>query len=264
MTDEKKKGPGRPRGRKIPVIKKTKGVKKNRPTPTDERKGFMRGALQNTTHRRSSKESTEIMRRVFRRIQALTLRAAGLPYTDIGKQLGISARTAYEDVHHCGAEFDAMAKETADGIRDVQNAQLDAVTRQVWPILSGQIAVPKMGGNRVTDRVPSSIEAVDQLNSTEEALAKLGISPRAPTPEDVADLKLKAVDRIIRISKRRSEINGTDMPVKIAHTDPTGTRPHSELSDEELTRELQALGVTNVLEAVVVEEEEPHDQSDDS
>ena len=39
---------------------------------------------------------------------------------------------------------------------------------------------------------------------------------------------LAAVDRLCRLSERRSKLLGLDLPVKVAPTDPTGTREYGE------------------------------------
>lgn len=63
---------------------------------------------------------------------------------------------------------------------------------------------------------PEDVERARQLETARLDRALMAIWPQV-TKGDYA-----AIDRLVKLSKRRSEIMGLDAPVKIAPTDPTG------------------------------------------
>lgn len=98
-----------------------------------------------------------------RRTQALDLRVLGASYRDIARTLGVSERTAYLDVQDGIALLDAVTKERAERVRDLELLRLDRMT--------AALAAPAMGG------------AIDAINTTVrlmERRAKL-IGLDAPT-----------------------------------------------------------------------------------
>jgi hypothetical protein len=67
-------------------------------------------------------------KRLTRAHQALELRIAGGTYRQIAGQLAVNERTAYYDVQAALASLDAVAKEKAERLRDLEAARLDRLT----------------------------------------------------------------------------------------------------------------------------------------
>lgn len=61
------------------------------------------------------------------------------------------------------------------------------------------------------------------------------------------DLALSMYDRVMTIVKRRHALLGVDAPLKVAPTDPTGTKSYGDLTVDELTQRMRAiLGIAYV------------------
>jgi DNA-binding CsgD family transcriptional regulator len=63
-----------------------------------------------------------------RAVKALELRIAGGTYRQIGAQLGVSEKTAYYDVQTELGRLDAVAKQRAERLRDLEARRLDMLT----------------------------------------------------------------------------------------------------------------------------------------
>lgn len=63
---------------------------------------------------------------VERRVQAFELHKVGVPYREIGAQLGVSGKTAHEDVQSVLDELRAMARTSANDYVLVELERLDA------------------------------------------------------------------------------------------------------------------------------------------
>src|SRR5262245_60858052 len=75
-----------------------------------------------------------------RAVKALELRIAGATYRQIGAQLGVSECTAYYDVQDELGRLDAIGKEKAERLRDLEIRRLDALTVALAPgIQSGDV-----------------------------------------------------------------------------------------------------------------------------
>ena len=72
-----------------------------------------------------------------RAVKALDLRIGGATYRQIGAHLGVSECTAYHDVQD---ELDAIGKEKAERLRELEIQRLDALTMALAPgIQSGDV-----------------------------------------------------------------------------------------------------------------------------
>jgi hypothetical protein len=68
-----------------------------------------------------------------RRVRALDLRKAGLPFRSIGHHLGVDVHTAWADVNAELIELREQTKSTAQDVRDLELERCDAMTRGLWP-----------------------------------------------------------------------------------------------------------------------------------
>lgn len=194
----------------VPASMRPAKPKRGKATPrvrTEARETYNEGKHQNTGPLRgkgAQEVSADLMARVVRRLQAFTLKVAGFSYDQIAEQLKVSVRTAYMDVHETAGDFDKVSAEMVPHFRAIEEARLDAALRHIWPILQGLV------------------------------------NPHI-TPAQRAALQLAAADRVARVSARRAALLGLDAPVKIAPTNPEGTRPFKGLTDEELDAQMAQL-----------------------
>jgi hypothetical protein len=135
-----------------------------------------------------------------RRVQALRLRIAGASYRVIGEQLGVSGKTAWEDVHQALAELAALEQASAEELRALELARLDDLTLAATQIL--RISHPLVSGGKV-------------LSGFTESGKVIGLTDDGP--------KLAAIDRLLRISESRRKLLGLDAPAKVAPVNPDGT-----------------------------------------
>ena len=167
----------------------------------------------------AANEQQRIMDLVVRRVKAFTLKTAGLTYEQIAQQLGVSKRTAQMDVHEQAGDFDQASAAMLPKFRALEEARLDAALRNVWPILNGQVKgrrlVSTQGKGKARQTVVTEVPA-DGVR--------------------VAELQLGASDRLVRISARRSELLGLNAPLKIAATDPSGTRTYHDMALDDLEK----------------------------
>jgi len=75
-----------------------------------------------------------------RAVKALDLRIDGATYRQIGAHLGVSECTAYHDVQDELGRLDAIGKEKAERLRELEIRRLDALTMALAPgIQSGDV-----------------------------------------------------------------------------------------------------------------------------
>lgn len=143
-----------------------------------------------------------------RRLRALELRLDGQSYRAIGAQLGVSGKTAWEDVQASLSELAALELANAAELRALELERLDTLTIEAARIL--RAPHPYVAGGKVlpdlTDDGP----------------------------------KLQAIDRLLRISESRRKLLGLDAPALTALTNPDGT-PAAQAYIEFRTLLLQAL-----------------------
>lgn len=85
--------------------------------------------------------SPKAMASVEKMQQAATLRAAGLSYREIGKQMGIDFTWARE---LCVKALDEARYEAADMMRTQEGIRLDRLQRSLWPAaLAGDVAAAR-------------------------------------------------------------------------------------------------------------------------
>lgn len=70
-----------------------------------------------------------------RDLEALRLRARGLTFVEIGRQLGIAKQTAHDAVRRGLALRVEEIRERADELRAAECAKLDAAAEAIWPLV---------------------------------------------------------------------------------------------------------------------------------
>lgn len=158
------------------------------------------------------------MQRLVRRSQAFAMKVAGATFEQIGQHFGVSKRTAQLDVMEFAGEFDDMSAELLPRYRSIESARLDMALRNVMPLLQGNV-----GKTRTVKRGKETVVVAEV------------------SPDRVADIQLRAADRVRTISESRRKLYGFDAPIRIAPTDPSGSRSYGAMDEAELERRIREL-----------------------
>lgn len=163
-------------------------------------------------------EKTQTAKVIARRYQAQQLAEQGHSYAQIARALNVSVPTAYYDVQEALGEIDDETKRRAPRLRELQLAQIEAVQRRLWPILRRE---------EVTVTKAVKVKGKTELITVRER----------PSYGDA----IQAGRGILQGVMQASRLLGTEMPVKIAPTDPSGSRPYMGEDDEELRAQWREL-----------------------
>jgi hypothetical protein len=141
-------------------------------------------------HKGQTEEATE------RRLKALQLRMAGASYRAIGSQLGVSEKTAHQDVQR---ELKAIAEQSAEeaqAVRTLDLERLDAMTIAIW----GQVRAGNLG-------------AIDRALRISERRAKLlGIdAPEKRREEPTPPVDWSRVDEAVQVDFLEGRISLADV-----------------------------------------------------
>ncbi len=129
----------------------------------------------------------------LRQAEALKLRVRGKTFREIGRLLGVSGCQAHNDVQAALAEY---RDETADNValeRSVQLRRIDTAIVVATNILEGRL--PTGDEVRTSEPDAEAEDIADALSALEE-------------------IKLKAIDRIVKLEERRAKLLGLDAPTK--------------------------------------------------
>lgn len=106
-----------------------------------------------------------------RRVKAFELRKAGASYRQIGRKLGVSGKTAHEDVHAVLAELAAQSLESAAEYRALELERLDMAQLALYQHLdSGD---------------PQIVAAWVRVSESRRRLLGLDLQPGALLPSDI-------------------------------------------------------------------------------
>jgi hypothetical protein len=111
-----------------------------------------------------------------RAVKALELRIAGATYRQIGRQLGVTDKTAFYDVQKELGSLDALVKRKAERLRELEARRLDVLT------------VALTAGVRNGD--PSACRAMVSVMERRAKLLRLDLTPEAPTARDEAPVTI--------------------------------------------------------------------------
>lgn len=119
----------------------------------------------------------EVEARKERQIRAFELRKAGQSYRTIAAQLGVSVRTAYDDIQDVTQQLNTQLREEAEQLRAIEVERLDTLLAALW-------------GKATDESAKGQTFAVDRVLSIMERRAKLlgldmptKIAPTDPTGE---------------------------------------------------------------------------------
>ena len=137
------------------------------------------------------------------RQKAINLRLQGHTFREIAAAVGVSVETAHRYVNDGWERIQTATDEQRQELRDLELARLDAMLKRVLPIATA---------NNL------KVEKEVFRNGQAEIIC-----------EEDAELQFKAVDRALKIGKRRAELLGLDAPAKIEVTGKRKTVPLEEL-----------------------------------
>lgn len=141
----------------------------------------------------------DLARASARRSQAISLRLGGATYEQIAQVLGYHDKAHARDV--VVRALKTNEARLVEDLRDVENARLDRMQTTLWPIVTepDHRDCPRCDGDGVEDGT--------------QCPRCLGVGV-IPGRYDV-ETRLRAVDRVLRVSKARRDLNGMDAPKKI-------------------------------------------------
>jgi transposase-like protein len=122
-----------------------------------------------------------------RRAEAIRLRVRGKTIREIARELGISVGLAHSDVRAVMSETSKRAAEDAETERELDLARIDSALQVVADVLEGSL----------------------QINSTEGDPAEL-----LQALAGAAELKLKGIDRLVKLTDARAKLLGLYAPTK--------------------------------------------------
>ena len=144
------------------------------------------------------------------RIRAVELKVGGLTYRQIGVRLEVTHTRAIQLVNEALASQRTESEKTLQRLRDLEDERLDLALQNIAPLLTAP-----------------ELMLIRTLNDGSEVR------------EDAAELRLKAVDRLLKVSQRRSELHGLDAPKRTELTGADG-QPLVPALSPEVTAALEA------------------------
>ncbi|MFJ5532445.1 hypothetical protein [Streptomyces sp. NPDC093261] len=135
---------------------------------------------------KSPRKSSRTIEQIERDHRAVELRRSGLSYPAIAQELGVAVSSAFEMVRRGLRDF---AGEAAEEVREMELQRLDRIQRAAERVLATRHLVVNQG--RVMTHPVTGEPLVDD------------------------DTTLRAIDRILAISKHRADLLGIKAPVRI-------------------------------------------------
>mgnify|MGYP001563449800 CR=1 FL=1 len=140
--------------------------------------------------------------------QAASLRARGHSYSEIGEQLGYSKQAAWDAVQRALA---AVPQEAGDAARQLELDRLDQMHANALAVLERKHV--HVAGGKVVVQITEYVTD-DHGNIVTDSDGNPLAAAVEPLEDD--DPVLKAIDRLLKISERRSRLLGLDAPVKVS------------------------------------------------
>lgn len=162
-----------------------------------------------------------VVESVDRRAWALTLRAQGLKYEQIGRQMRITAQTAHTLVRRGLEDRRAQLAEAADHVRDIELTRLDSM----WKFLAKRLEDPK---NANPERTADSMLRVMErrakylgLDAPSDFRLIPGGGPAVPSTEiDLTKLSPEELDRLEAIQAELDAMKERTKPVTLPAGEP--------------------------------------------
>lgn len=189
-----------------------------------------------------------------RRARARQLHAEGHSYAEIGRQVGVSGTTAKK---YCrglpppkGAKSNSSRALARSNPRNNEAEQATEAEQAFTLRLQGKSAreiarvmgcdprtVRRMIDDEIESRVVPGVEKLRAIRNAELEAMK-GEAWQVLLLASGTEMALKAIDRLVQISRRQSALNGEDSPVRVDLV--ATTKGQAELELEEMIREAQA------------------------
>lgn len=145
------------------------------------------------------------------RAAVLEGRVKGWSFPRCAMELGITQGYAYK------LYKEAMRQIVQPGVaevRELELTRLDAMTEECYNILNSELHL--VNGGKVVRDVMTDDEGKVILDDDQQ--------PKLIRLRD-HNIRLAAMDRLLKISERRARLLGLDAPTKTALTDPSGDKP---------------------------------------
>lgn len=152
---------------------------------------------------------------VERRVQAYELRKQGFTYADIGAALGMSVKTAWQDINSVYVDFHEQLQTSAEELRALESARLDLAQIALYPKLKTGDA--------------ATINAWVRISESRRKLFGLDAAPKAPlnpdgTPAAYAELRA-IVLAVLPPEQRLLLADALDGVIDVATTEGLTTEP---------------------------------------
>lgn len=126
------------------------------------------------------------------RKKAIGLRLEGYSYREIAAELGVSVETAYRYVNDGWDRIKTETDQDREDLRNLELARCDAMLKRALPLATR-----------------NNLVLID---------IELGPDGPAEVRKDAIDVQFKAMDRVLKIGKRRADLLGLDAPTKVEST----------------------------------------------
>jgi hypothetical protein len=130
------------------------------------------------------------------RQKAVRMRLEGYTFRAIADALGVSLETAYRYVNDGWERINLVTDEDREELRSMELARLDGMLKRAYPIA-----------------VKDNLLVIE---------VEYGVDGPVEVRKENAELQFKAMDRVLKIGKRRAELLGLNAPVK-SETNVTGS-----------------------------------------
>jgi hypothetical protein len=147
----------------------------------------------------------EAERIIERRTRALEMRKAGASYRRIASQLGVSVKTAHDDINAELLDLREQTQQDAQTVKDLELQRCDAMTQGLWTAVETGDPKAVMAAVRVSERrarligldAPAKTELTGSLNVRSDKKEADGVA-RFATDEDL--------DRVVLLGRECKRI----------------------------------------------------------
>jgi len=128
-------------------------------------------------------------------------------------------------------------------MRRGKNTREVAEDLQISPRLVANIAarvLEKLRSETTKDAAKWVALSVVRLDAMLNGIYDLAVPREGDPPVDL-EMRLKVIDRVLRLEERRAKLLGLDAPAKVAQTDPSGESEYGSRTREDIAARLSSL-----------------------